>query len=106
MIRLATFRLDGFQSYETAQEVSFLPDVTLLAGQNNVGKSALLRALMLPVATQQGVDSGFNATYRWRLTAADLAEILRTEGSSELTSMSGQLRDDVEYHIIAELSLT
>jgi len=47
--------IQGFQSYAEEQTIEIDEHVTLLAGRNNVGKSALLRALQIPVERQEGV---------------------------------------------------
>ncbi len=45
-MRLAKARVQGFQSFSDSGEVEFLDGINLVIGQNNAGKSALLRALL------------------------------------------------------------
>jgi AAA domain/AAA domain, putative AbiEii toxin, Type IV TA system len=44
-MRLAKVRIKGFQSFEDSGEIEFGEGINLIIGQNNAGKSALLRAL-------------------------------------------------------------
>jgi predicted ATPase len=48
-MKLKSFRVIGFQSYEDTGEVALSDGINLIIGQNNVGKSALLRALQVPL---------------------------------------------------------
>lgn len=68
-VRLESITLKGFQSYRDEVTVPFDPRLTLLAGRNNVGKSALLRALRLPLDRSSGCHDDFALTYRWRIPA-------------------------------------
>jgi predicted ATPase len=72
VMRLQQVVLQGFQSYDAEQTVSIDEHVTLLAGRNNVGKSALLRALQIPAACQEGVAGDLCLTYTWSLPAASI----------------------------------
>ena len=45
-MRLIKARIRGFQSFGDSGEVEFLDGINLVIGQNNAGKSALLRALL------------------------------------------------------------
>ena len=49
-MRLTKARVQGFQSFRDSGELEFFEGINLIIGQNNSGKSALLRAL-LPVLT-------------------------------------------------------
>lgn len=49
-MKLARLRVQGFQSFEDTGEIEFADGINLIVGQNNSGKSALLRALQ-PVLT-------------------------------------------------------
>lgn len=71
-MRLKQVALQGFQSYTEEQTVEIDEHVTLLAGRNNVGKSALLRALQIPVERQEGAANDFALTYTWLLLADDI----------------------------------
>ena len=45
-MRLIKARIKGFQSFGDSGDIAFLEGVNLVIGQNNAGKSALLRALL------------------------------------------------------------
>ncbi len=45
-MRLIKARIRGFQSFGDSGDIAFLEGVNLVIGQNNAGKSALLRALL------------------------------------------------------------
>jgi predicted ATPase len=79
-MRLTHVRVNGFQSYWAPTTVALEPDLTLLAGRNNVGKSALLRALSLPVVMQPGTRDDFELELRWRGSAAEWSDALGTQG--------------------------
>ena len=57
---LVEVRVGNFQSFVTAQLIRFEPTVTFLVGRNDVGKSALLRALLVFSAQQAPGRSGFS----------------------------------------------
>jgi hypothetical protein len=46
-MRLVSFGVESYESYGPAQRLLVNPDLTVIAGRNNVGKSALLRAMRL-----------------------------------------------------------
>lgn len=52
-MRLLKARVVGFQSFADSGEISFGSGINLLVGQNNAGKSALLRALQLDMANDR-----------------------------------------------------
>src|ERR1700733_1407406 len=81
-MRLQRIALQGFQSYGEEQTVEIDQHLTLLAGRNNVGKSALLRALQIPVERQEGVAADFSITYTWSVSAEDI--IPHAAGSTEM----------------------
>ena len=62
---LRTFEIQGFQSYINPQKIELETHLTVLAGRNNVGKSALLRALYLPVRGSPGETSQKQMKYEW-----------------------------------------
>jgi energy-coupling factor transporter ATP-binding protein EcfA2 len=74
-MRLQQVALQGFQSYTEEQTIEIDEHVTLLAGRNNVGKSALLRALQIPVESQEGAANDFALTYTWLLHADDIRSL-------------------------------
>jgi predicted ATP-dependent endonuclease of OLD family len=45
-MRLIKVRIQGFQSFSDSGEMEFSEGVNLIIGQNNAGKSAILRALL------------------------------------------------------------
>ena len=45
-MRLIKARIQGFQSFSDSGEMEFSEGINLVIGQNNAGKSALLRALL------------------------------------------------------------
>lgn len=52
-MRLLKARVVGFQSFADSGELSFGTGINLLVGQNNAGKSALLRALQVDMANDR-----------------------------------------------------
>ncbi len=63
MTKLSRFSIEEFQSFYEPQEIVLHDHLTLIAGRNNVGKSALLRALQLPVVAQEGARAGCKVGY-------------------------------------------
>ena len=45
-MKLTKLRIEGFQSFSDSGELEFLDGINLIIGQNNAGKSALLRAML------------------------------------------------------------
>ncbi|MER8922193.1 AAA family ATPase [Mesorhizobium sp. M0802] len=45
-MRVSRIRIKGFQSFEDTGDISFTDGINIIIGQNNSGKSALLRALL------------------------------------------------------------
>jgi predicted ATPase len=74
-VALISFTVGGFQSYREPQTVTIDPDLTLVAGRNNVGKSALLRALRVFVEPQEGWREDFDVSYTWSLTSEELLRL-------------------------------
>jgi predicted ATPase len=70
MIR--AFELSGFQSYREPARVELDDHITFLAGRNDVGKSALLRALRLFVERQSGATSDARFTFECEISAEEL----------------------------------
>ena len=75
-MRLVEASLAGFQSYGDSQRLVLEPDVTLLAGRNNVGKSAFLRALQIFREQQEGVHPEFELLMRWQVERMELLRAL------------------------------
>ncbi|HYV16864.1 MAG TPA: AAA family ATPase [Conexibacter sp.] len=103
-MRLQEIRLANFQSYREEQRVRVDSQLTLLAGRNNVGKSALLRALQvgLPTPThQEGASEGFRLTCTWSCEADELVAGLRADDA-----MAIRLRRPAEQPLIASFVTT
>ena len=64
-VRLTAVTLQGFQAYGERVEVDVDPHLTVIAGRNNVGKSALLRALRLGVEPAEGLQPDFSLGLTW-----------------------------------------
>jgi predicted ATPase len=60
MMRLISARIVGFQSFNDSGVVTFVDGINLIVGQNNAGKSALLRALQPSL-----VDDRHRTAERW-----------------------------------------
>src|SRR5260370_24023779 len=102
-MRLDQVLLRGFQSYGEEQVVDIDDHVTLLAGRNNVGKSAFLRALQLPVLRQEGVSDHFQITYRWAISAVDLSSIANREALRWLLDAGGDPKFvEATFHATAD----
>lgn len=69
-MRLLKARIVGFQSFEDSGELTFGPGINLLVGQNNVGKSALLRALQsdMPDDRHRTPEAWLDAALPWPFT--------------------------------------
>lgn len=87
-MRLTSVTVGGFQSYREPQTVLLDRHLTMLAGRNNVGKSAFLRALRHPRETQKGVSNSYSLKCDWELTLAELRALLppQTSATSEFHS--------------------
>jgi predicted ATPase len=79
-MQLSFVELGGFQSYGSAQRVDVEPDVTLLAGRNNVGKSALMRALQVFREPQEGARDDFQLRYGFTVSCDELEALVRQAG--------------------------
>lgn len=71
-MRLVDFAVGDFQSYHELQELTLDPQLTLIAGRNNTGKSALLRALRIFTEPQEGCRDSFQVTFSWSVEADEL----------------------------------
>jgi hypothetical protein len=73
--RLLSYAVAGFESYESEQRVTIHPEITFLARRNNVGKSAMLRALYAFAKHDPDVRArgNFRVTYRWSVRSDDVA---------------------------------
>lgn len=59
-MKLRKVRITGFQSFADSGDIEFADGINLIIGQNNGGKSAVLRALQTPL-----VDSRHRTPERW-----------------------------------------
>lgn len=76
-MRLQQIGLRGFQSYRSTQVLVLDPNLTFLAGLNDVGKSALLRALRFLVERQEGISGDFFITFSWNGPVEHLIDHLK-----------------------------
>lgn len=77
-MKLARLRVRGFQSFEDTGEIEFADGINLIVGQNNSGKSALLRALQLSFADDRHRNPDRWATHELAEPAVDL--VIRLSG--------------------------
>lgn len=70
-MKLAKFRIFGFQSFSDSLDIEFSEGVNLLIGQNNAGKSALLRAMASPSLP----DDRHRTADRWEAYRLKLPEV-------------------------------
>lgn len=81
--RLVSVRLTGFRSFRATQELPLAPSVTILAGRNNVGKTAFLHALTLPSVTRPGVaPATFALEMKWLIAGDELRTALAVQSWS------------------------
>ncbi len=53
-MRIVNFKVENYKSYNSSEEVIFLPGFNVIIGKNNSGKSALLQALSIRTLSGQG----------------------------------------------------
>lgn len=76
-MRLTQISIGGFQSFRETRTITLHPALTLIAGRNDVGKSALLRALRLSKEDQGGWATGGVALgHVWTSSATELSTAL------------------------------
>jgi predicted ATP-dependent endonuclease of OLD family len=90
---LESFSLRGFQSYSNMQTVPLDPNLTLITGRNNVGKSSLLRAMRIFEDQQEGAYDDFRISYRWtvdseRLETGGILDVSRAFASRQTHTVS------------------
>jgi predicted ATPase len=73
---LEAFEVQGFQSYWERQRVEFDERITLVAGRNDVGKSALLRAMRVFVEPQEGERPDARFVFQHRIAAEELLRFI------------------------------
>ena len=96
--------LRGFRSYTTLQTIDFESDVTILAGRNNVGKSALLTALRAPAAFPVSTPD-FTFDFTWHAQRGELEERLRRQSTGSEVA-TGLLGVATEFEVVASLRPT
>lgn len=106
---LEKIQLISFQSFKDTGDIYFKPGINLLIGQNNVGKSALIRSLPLPLR-----DEKHRSAAKWRAfelvpsqlklrvqyTNSELFEEGLRRGTVHLTAgntTNSQLKDVVDH---------
>lgn len=77
--RLTSLSLANFRSIGEAQELRIERDLTILAGRNNVGKTAFLHAMTLPTDQKPGVHAGFRMLLKWLVPGDQVRSALRTD---------------------------
>lgn len=105
-MRLIAMRLKGFQCYRDLQTVNFDPAVTLIAGRNDVGKSALFRSLLNIREPQEGRGDDFAMAIDITIPSADFlarlppVEAIPDGAQPSWRGMTGRLSE------LSELSMT
>src|ERR1700688_2772156 len=84
-MRLANLRVRGFQSYVTEQNVKLDHELTVLAGQNNVGKTALLRSIRQIADPKPGAAADFMVEYEWEMSPNVIRAAFVREGREVLS---------------------
>jgi predicted ATPase len=97
---LARFSVAGFQSYSEEQSATIDPRLTFLAGRNNVGKSAFLRALRVFAESQEGAAEDFSITFEWVLSQPEMVEGI-LPGTTESRPLEDWLRQHDEHTFVA-----
>jgi energy-coupling factor transporter ATP-binding protein EcfA2 len=103
---LLRLEVSGFQSYREPRTLRLEPDLTLLAGRNDVGKSALLRALRLYIQVEYGAARDARVTYVWSVPASELLELVAATVGSPGTNMEESAWGALQQEDPVELSVT
>lgn len=102
-MRLKLFEVGGFQSFEAKQQLRLEDDVTLLAGRNNVGKTAIFRAMRLPTYAEEGALADLALRFTWSTTAAECAELMTlhvpVQFRAGIAAFSERITDSVDVRI-------
>lgn len=97
--RLVSVSLRGFRSISNTQELLVEPDLTVLAGRNNVGKTAFLHALTLPTMERPGWDqAAFNMDMRWTIPGDELRSALQAQAWST-PGVTERFRTDATFEL-------
>jgi len=100
-MRLRAMQLVGFQSFTDTGTVSFGNGMNLIIGQNNVGKSALLRALQRPLR-----DDRHRSAKRWRDHTLAVPYLLtEVEVTADEFSDEGLRRGGFSFHVLGNEAL-
>jgi predicted ATPase len=91
-MRLTKARIQGFQSFSDTGEVEFAEGINLVIGQNNAGKSALLRAL-LPALT----DDRHRTPEKWETFRLRMPETTLTIDASGAEIHDWVLRSGAQH---------
>src|SRR2546426_2309492 len=75
-MRLLRTDIQGFQSYRQQRSIRFDRHLTILAGRNNVGKTALLRALRLFLEGKPGIAPNFRMDCELELEASEIRQAI------------------------------
>lgn len=78
-MKLKKARIQGFQSFRDSGDIEFLEGINIIIGQNNAGKSALLRALLPDLS-----DDRHRTPERWKsheLPTPEIALTIETSGA-------------------------
>lgn len=78
-MKLVEFSVTDFQSFGPRQTLRLDDHITFLAGRNDVGKSALLRALAGPVEAPEGIGEKFAVDYLWRIPTVVIRKAIMSE---------------------------
>jgi hypothetical protein len=90
-MRLTKARIAGFRSFQASEEIAFDPHLTILAGRNNVGKTATLLSLRLPIQMQAGTHPNLELEYWWTLSREELASLRLDLEPPLFGAVSGQM---------------
>lgn len=99
-MRLTRIRLEGFRSFRDPQEITFDPHLTILAGRNNVGKTASLLGLRLPMEIGPGVREDFQLEYTWAVTRGEVLSSIQFAAEPSLfSSVSSQIETKENHEL-------
>ena len=93
-MRLVRARIRGFQSFGDSGDIEFSEGINLVIGQNNAGKSALLRALLPALA-----DDRHRTPKRWETHLLPQPEISLTMDADGAEILDWILRSNSNQYI-------
>src|ERR1700730_13944769 len=105
-MRLIRIRLAGFRSFRDPQEITFDPHLTILAGRNNVGKTASLLGLRLPMEIRPGVRKDFQLECTWAVTRSEVLSSTQFAADPSLfSSVSSQIeaKENHELRVLLKI---